>query len=332
MHSGQTVKDRVIRVLLLCAVLASCAPTAPSRWRGYAVIDSYATSGEVRLFWSTTTDPGCIDFPCPPPGPEIARVLLEQSTSGPSTGWRVVSVRTTDGSDSATITRLKDASLYWFRVVALDVAGRQLLASTPIMTMPGPPSVPSLSVPVEVTGRFTWSPRGDSIAFVDASTLGERSLAIIDIRSLAVTHLVTYSGDEWIMDAIWHGDGGQIAFTHTPTLTVGGIDYRVWTMALPGGAVETQTSGRVDFDPAWGGSGWIYFCRGTYEPPNIPEIWRVRPSEVSSMRAVTADPSVYKYSLSVRPSDDWVVYQGRPRTPMGSPGSSRSIPEGLPCL
>src|SRR5207247_10749422 len=114
--------------------------------------------------------------------------------------------------------------------------------------------------------------------------------------------------------------------------TVGGIDYRVWTMALPGGAVETQTSGRVDFDPAWGGSGWIYFCRGTYEPPNIPEIWRVRPSEVSSMRAVTAEPSVYKYSLSVGPSDDWVVSEGRLRTPMGSPGRLRPVPEGRRCL
>ena len=310
---------RAIPLLFVSAVLASCAPTAPDRWQGYASVDSYVASGEVRLFWSTTTDPGCIDFPCPPPGPKIARVLLEQSTSGPSAGWRIVLVRTTSGSDSAAIGKLEDGKLYWFRVVALDVAGRQLLASTPIMTMPGPPSVPSLSVPVEVVGRFSWSPGGDSIAFVDGSVLGERSLAVIDIRSLAVAHLETYSGDEWITDAIWRSDGASIAYTHTPTLMAGGIDYRVWTLDFPPGAVGIQTSGRVDFDPCWGGSGWMYFCRGTFDPPNIPEIWRVRVGEASSMQAVTADPSIYKYSPSVRPSDDWIVYQGRPRKAYAAP-------------
>ncbi|TMB87046.1 MAG: hypothetical protein E6J45_12975 [Chloroflexi bacterium] len=102
------------------------------------------------------------------------------------------------------------------------------------------------------------------------------------------------------------------------------------TVGLPQGIVGTQTSGRVDFDPAWGGTGWIYFCRGTFEPPNIPEIWRVRPGEGSSMRAVTADPSVYKYSLSVRPSDDWVVYQGRPRNAYPVSGLFTVRPGGSP--
>jgi hypothetical protein len=323
-------------------VLLSCAPTYPGlrSWRGYAVIDSYASSDTVRLFWDATTDPGCIDFPCPPPGPEIGKVLLERSLSDPGplrwasaapffSGWHVVSVGP-PGRDSVTMAGLEQGRLYWFRVVALDLAGRQLLASNPIMTTVGPPSIPSVSVGAEMTGRFSWSPSGDSISFVDASVLGDQSLAVIDTRSLAMTHLVTYSGAEWISDARWSNDGSTLAFTHSPTRTSGSIDYRIWTLSLSNLEVATQTGGRVDFDPAWGRNEWIYFCKGTYEPPNIPEIWRVRSGDLSSMEAVTADPGVYKYSPSVRPSDDLVVYQGRPRKDYGTAGLYRVAPGGSP--
>lgn len=304
---------RVICLLLLGAALASCSPATAPEWRGEAIVDSYAAPGAVQLFWTTTTSPDCIDFDCPPPGPAINKVLLEQSTSGPAGGWQVISVRTTSGSDSATIAQLHDGSPYWFRVVAFDVAGRQLVASNAIVTMPGPLSVPSISVPLEMSGRFSWSPSGDTIAFADASALGERGLAVIDVRSLAISHLITYAGDEWIADAIWNSDGSALAFTRTPTQTFGGIDYRVWTAAVPQGAPITQTAGRVDFDPAWGSGGWIYFCRGTYEPPNIPEIWRVMPGDPSSLQAVTAEPGIRKYSPSIRPTDGLIVYQGLPR-------------------
>jgi dipeptidyl aminopeptidase/acylaminoacyl peptidase len=305
------IKARVIRLLFVCASLTSCAPTAPE-WRGYASIDSYAGPGSVQLFWSATTSPECIDFGCPPPGPAISRVLLEQSTDGPSAGWHIVLIRTSGTSDSVVVTQLTDGRLYWFKVVALDVGGRQLAASNPIMTMPGSRSVPITSVPVEMSGRFSWSPSGDSIAFADSPVLSDPGLAVLDVGSLAITRLVTYTGGEWIQDAIWKADGSAIAYTHTPTQTAGGIDYQIWSLALAGGDVRTQSSGRVDFDPAWGGGGWLYFCRGTYEPPNIPEIWRMKEGNVSSMQAVTAEPSFYKYSPSVRPSDNSVVYAGRP--------------------
>ena len=312
-------RERTSRLVLVSALAVSCAPTAPNPWRGYATIDSYASSGRVRLYWSTTTDPGCVDYPCPPPGPDIARVVVLQSSSGPSSGWHTVAVRTRSGSDSTTIGGLKNDALYWFRVVALDVAGRQLLESSPIVTMPGSPAVPSLTLPLNMSGRFSWSPGGDSIAFVDASVAGEYRLAILDIGASAVTHLVTYPWDQWAGDAIWSHDGSTIVYARTPTLAAGGIDYRIWSFEPPQGTPEALTAGRVDFDPAWGGGGWLYFCRGTPGPPNIPQLWRVMPGDPSSMQALTADPDVYKYSPSVRLSDDWVVYEGRPD---GSPGSS----------
>jgi Tol biopolymer transport system component len=162
-------------------------------------------------------------------------------------------------------------------------------------------------------GRFSWSASGDSILFVDASRPGERSLAVLDLRSLSVTPYLTFAAEAWISDAILSGDGRTIAFTHTPTLSAGAIDYQVWSVLLGQRVPEAQTTGRVDFDPAWGGDGWLYFCRGTLGPPNIPEVWRTRPGDLASARAVTSDPSVYKFCPSSRPGDDRVVFEGRRR-------------------
>jgi hypothetical protein len=302
-----------LAVLMISSILVgACAPTEPVPWSSIAWVDSYAGSGEVRLYWYSATERECLDFPCPPPGPEIAHVLLQQSTSGPSSGYRTLLSRGAGGADSATIGGLQDGRFHWFRILALDVSGRQLIQSNPIVTAPGPPSVPAASIPVETIGRFTWSVSGDSIVYVDASRQGERSLAVLDLRSQLVSPWLTRVGDEWIIDAIVAGDGATVAFTHSPTLSAGAVDYQICTAPLGQPIQSVQTSGPVDFDPAWGGSGWIYFCRGTRGPPNIPEIWRVRPGDPTTQHAITSDPTVYKYRSSVRPEDDLIVFEGHP--------------------
>src|SRR5215510_6350850 len=114
MHPAPKAVPRLILLLLSCAALESCARdapliTAPPTTRAFALIDSYASSGAVQLYWNTSNDPGCGDPPCSPPGAEIVEVLLEQSAGPPFKGWSIVSARANSGPDSATIEGLQEA-------------------------------------------------------------------------------------------------------------------------------------------------------------------------------------------------------------------------------
>jgi dipeptidyl aminopeptidase/acylaminoacyl peptidase len=296
-----------------CAHKASKTPTGPlpGQWRGVSSIDSYAGPGEVKLYWFTATNLECIDPVCPPPGPVIAKVQLLQSTVGPQDGYRPVYSTFRSGRDSTTVAGLATGRSYWFRVAAFDAWGGQLLISDPVMTVPGSFLSPSMSVSITAMECFSWSPGGDSSAYVDASIWNQWNVAILDLRTGAAYPETSYpAGDERVFGVAWSPDGRVIAYTHTPTLTSSLVDYRVWGLTLSDGTSTSWTSGPVDFDAAWGGTRWLYFCRGTQGPPNIPEIWRVDPASPGSEQAITSDQSVYKYHPSVRQSDDLIVYDG----------------------
>lgn len=306
-------------LIAVCALIAaSCSgPTAPippdaaHEWRGIADVDSYAQPGEVRLYWYTTTRPGCIDPVCPPEGPPIARVDVHRSSTGPLAGYTRIFTAHRDGQDSTIVTGLADGRPYWFRVDAHDRAGRRLLRSKPVMTVPGPRATPLTTFPIILSGDLSWSPDGNSIAYVDASAHDHLNVAVIDPSTSGTRLITSYgAGEEFLMDAAWSRDGRSIAFTHTPSRTNYLLDYRVWTVDLAAGSLQSVTRGPIDFDGAWGGSRWLYFCRGTAGPPNIPEIWRVDPSNPGSESALTADQLVRKYDPAVRGVDDLIVYAG----------------------
>jgi hypothetical protein len=279
-------------------------------------MDSETGPGEIRLYWTTSTDADCFDSmvsECPPPGPPIDKVALQESTQGRDTGWHNRLVRSAGGRDSTRIAGLEDGRPHWFRVVAFDVAGRQLVKSTPIMTVPGPRSAPVAAFDVHMTGRFSWSPRGDSIAYAQSFSFYDGgSLRILDLHSMSDSELRAFTGEAWISDAMWDPGGGGIAFTHSPSRTNYKSDYRIWTHSFETAQDSAQSPGRVDFDADWGADGWLYFCRGSETGPNISEIWRVRPGTPSSAVALTADRSVRKFSLSVRSSDQYVALEGWP--------------------
>lgn len=230
-------------------------PTGPSlrprEWRGAISIDSYAEPGGVRLYWCTTTDPGCIDPVCSPPGPPIERVELFQSSSGPEGGYRPIHSTSRSGLDSTLVLGLTDGRPYWFRVVALDRWGKQLLISNPIVTMPGPRLEPALTAPMTTWRGFSWSPAGDSVAYVDASVWNQPIVTILDLRTREAHSAVAYPpGDDYVSDAAWSPDGGTIAYVHTPSLTNYLSDYRVWGLTLSDGSRTSLTSGRSDAAPA----------------------------------------------------------------------------------
>ena len=302
-------------LLTACARENPNAPTPARDWRGVAELDSYAASGNAKLYWYVSTNPGCIDPVCPPPGPEISVVEVQQSSSGSFLSYKKVYSALGGGADSVAISGLTDGQLYWFRVVARDAGGTTLLSSPPIMTVPGPVTIPSVVVPLQMSGYFSWAPSGDSIAYVDASIYNQHSVRILDLQTLASRAVATYpAGEDRVIGTEWSRDGNAIAFCHTPSLTNYKLDYRIWTVPVGGGMLASLTAGPIDFDGTWGKQNRLYFCRGTRDAPNIPEIWSVDPALPGSERAITSDQSMYKYHPSARGSDDLLVFSGRSPT------------------
>jgi dipeptidyl aminopeptidase/acylaminoacyl peptidase len=294
-------------------VSQSCSgPTAPGyqRYKAVATLDSYAASGQVRLFWFTSTNYDCIDFGCPPDGPPIARVALVQSSVGPERGFANVASRNGGGVDSAIITGLVDGKTYWFEVIGYDARGKAILSSRPVMTVIGPQSEPTGAISAVPTGRLSWSPTGDSLVYVESVSMEAGEMRFIDMATLS-THALGAAGppSQDIFDAEWSPTGDRIAYTYAPTRTAGAIDYRVRVANLSDSSQQTVTLGRVDFDGAWASDTRIYYCRGTYDPPNIYQIWRVDVGSSEGPRPVTND-AIYKFHPSVRSSDELIAFEG----------------------
>jgi len=303
-----------LAVLASFASFASCSsPTEPlPAWAHAQWLDSYAVSGHVTLYWYMSTNPPRgDDIGLYQAGPPIAQLAVLQSTVGPEDGYERVLTRTSPGLDSAIVTGLTDGRTYWFKVAAFDLMGRLILSTDPVMTQPGPTTLPSQTIPVVMGGRFSWSADGDSITFADGAAFAGNTVSSLSIQSLAVTQSPATG---LIRDAEVSADGSLVAYTKTPSITFGGIDYRIWILNRATGTSTSVTSGRVDADASWGAPGVVYFCRGTYEPPNIPEIWRLDLASPSGIHPVTSDQSIYKYQPSVRASDELVVYSGRQRS------------------
>ena len=306
-----------MRTILLVAsaavLLIGCGllEPEPEPWRGVATIDSEAASGEVTLRWFTSTSGGYWDGHPYPDGPPIAGVVVVRSWSGSDGSWVAVHKSNRSGTDSLTVSGLPDGRIVWFQVRAIGASGRVLTQSEPVITMPGAVLQPVFTRPLTVDGNFDWSPTDDAIAYIDASNLDSRHLIVLDLRTLTIERLSSIWGRRNYHGAAWTSDGKFIATTHTPTRSSGSIDYRVHAIGVADRSIRPLSQGRVDFDPTWGASEWIYFCRGTYNAPNIPEISRA-PASGGSSSPVTSDPSHRKYHPSARSSDDLIVYEGVP--------------------
>src|SRR5437773_373666 len=90
-------------------VLTSCAPTAPipvtRSNKVMAWLDSYAVSGQVRLWWVTASNNNCFDC-----SPERVRGHVEilLSSVGPFSGYKRIFARDSTGPDSAVASELVD--------------------------------------------------------------------------------------------------------------------------------------------------------------------------------------------------------------------------------
>jgi WD40 repeat protein len=310
------VRYSYLRRCALVAVLAlpvgcsqSVEPGYP-QYRAYVTLDSVSSSARVDLYWLTATDYECFDYDCPPPGPPIAKVTVLESTRNAFTGFVPVVTRSTGGRDSATIQGLTDGRPYWFLVHAFDSRGRLILASRPIMTIPGPSLQPTGSMAVVPMGKVSWSPTGDSLVYIEEIGFDLGEMRFIDANMLSSSPVGPAGPpDADLFDAEWSPGGNRIAYTYAPTRTAGSIDYRVRVAQLTDSTQQTVTLGRVDFNGTWAGNDRIYYCRGTYDPPNIYQIWRADLGSTEGPRAITND-RMYKFHPSSRATDELIVFEG----------------------
>lgn len=310
---------RHLAVVALVGVCWSCArhvPTAPApehEWRGFALLDSYARPGQVTLRWNTSTNPPCIDLGCPPPGPRIDRVRVFQSRSGLTLGFARIHSTRQGGIDSTLVTGLDDGRAYWFQVVAYDSLDRELLRSDPVVTIPGPVLTAFFSVPVRLSGRFDWSPSGDSIAYVETPGWGRYSVVALDLRTLTTRRLTREtSGDpdlnEVLQHAAWSPRGRGIAYVYATDSPDYQWRARIWEVSLMDTSRRVLSPGPADYEPAWGGGRWLYLCRGAASPLDVQGIWRLDPDSAESLRPVGTVPGALNVlHPAVRSSDDLIA-------------------------
>ena len=282
--------------------------------------DSHSGNGFVILNWTTGKQPVDI-MPGSNPSqlPNVTKVRILMSESNPESGFGTIFETDRDAEDSLKVENLVNGKTYYFRVAVYDENGKNFGVSRPIATSPGSSPVELFSVPsnqsespVYVT-NISWASDNMRIAFIKETAQGRPNIYIYDVENGNITKVTNYSsGNYRLMSVAWSPNDSLIAYCYTPSITMAEIDYRIWTIPTDGNNLRSVTTGRVDFDPTWINDKEMLFCRGTYDPPNIPEIYRAeigRPSEM-----MTNSQLLRKYSPSVNRQSGIIVFSGESTT------------------
>ncbi len=277
--------------------------------------DSYSDDSRVHLYW--TTGRPFIDFPGTPLPRRVYKVKVFLSETDPENGFRKIFERDKDGQDSTVVSGLSNGQLYYFRLATYDSAGMLLGVSRPLMTTPDIAEQPLISITADpadhplYVSNLSWSPDGRWLAYIHAPGRLKPNIYVLDTQSMTTRQITRYDDNfHRLLAVTWAPDGRRLAYCYTASNSFASIDYRIWITFLDQNSPQSVTSGRVDCDPAWGANENIFFTRGTYEPPNIPEIFKVNLSQPDLEVPLTNDQQTRKYSLAVRPAGDLIVYSG----------------------
>jgi WD40 repeat protein len=271
--------------------------------------DSFTADGMVKVYWRTglRIDPPFFDF---------KEVRLYISSTGPDSGFREILRRTGSGEDSTSIDGLTNGTAYYFRVATYDSAGQPTSVSRPLMTIPGAPEPPGISLPApqgeigEWVTNLMWSHDGQRLAFLK-SINSSVNVFVLHVSSMSVDQITRYVGTGYrLLSVHWSPDDQLLSYCYTPTSMAGATDYRIWLVPSTGGSNRSITSGRVDAEGVWESSTTLIFTKGTVGPPNIPELYRVDLAEGNREIPMTADQSMRKYDPSLNIARALMVFRG----------------------
>lgn len=285
------------------------------------IVDTRAGEGMVAVYWTSGRPRplGLIVDP-PPPPPAVARTRLFLSDEGPEQGFRLVAERPDSGLDTTFVGPLTNGVTYYFRAAVYDDMDSLFGVSRPAMTTPGPLSEPAVRVVTPQAdeplwlSNLSWSPDGRRLAVIRAAASGGRPdiyvFSLDDRQFRRVTSFSTSGGSYRLMCVDWSPDGLSLAFGYSPSATFHQIDYRIWRVGVDGSGIRSLSSGRVDGDGVWVTADELVFTKGTYDPPNVPEVYRLRVGPPAHETAVTSGDTLHKYHLSFSPHTDQIVFSG----------------------
>ncbi len=286
-----------------------------------AIADTRAGDGMVAVYWASGRPRyfGLV-LDSPPPPPAVARTRLFLSDEGPEQGFRLVAERADSGLDTTFVGPLTNGVNYYFRAAVYDSTGTLFGVSPPAMTTPGPLIGPTVRVAAPQAdeplwlSNLSWSPDGRRLAVIKAAAPGERPdiyvFSLDDRRFRPVTLFSTSSASYRLGSVDWSPDGQSLAFGYSPSATFIQTDYRIWRVGVDGSGMRSLSSGRVDDHGVWVTPRELVFTRGTYGPPNVPEIYRLQLGPPARETAVTSGDTLKKYHLSYSPHTDQIVFSG----------------------
>jgi hypothetical protein len=124
--------------------------------------------------------------------------------------------------------------------------------------------------------NLSWNKSGNSIAYIQDDDNSHPNIFIYNLNDKSLTQKTMFSSNEYrIYDIAWSPNENFIIFSHTPSGTSGSINYRLWKLDLTNGIYEPITDGRVNGGPSFISNNEIMYTKGTYEPPNIQELYRL---------------------------------------------------------
>lgn len=277
---------------------------------GILDFDSYSNMNGIKFYW----DIGFIDpFG---PIPDIRLIKIFMSEAGPDNNFRLIYKSELDGEDSVFISNFKANKIYYFRLATYKSEDSILGVSYPLVTMLGSENSIIYSDPINQSehplyySNLSWSPNGDKLSVVKDDNSGSSNLFLFDINTKIYEQITNYeSGEYRLMSNSFSPDGSVIAYCYSSSQTFGSIDYRIWTVKTNDKTIKSITSGRVDADPIWLSNDSIIFCKGTHEPPNIPELYLANLHDENEIQ-LTNDQQIYKYTPSISTDREKIVISG----------------------
>jgi len=278
--------------------------------------DAYSSNSKIALYWKTDTTTYYYFPPVTKKKSTVSTIRVYMSESGPDENFYLIKESSKIGEDFKEVHNLRNDKVYYFRLATYDSKDSLLSLSNPLMTSPGPEKRVIYDVDMnqvehpQYIKNLSWSPVENNLALIMADESNHANLYILTIGLFNMNKISEFSTDSYrLMGVSFSPDSKDVAYSYTASRTYGRIDYRIWTVNLSDHSKKSITSGRVDASPDWFSKDLVLFCKGSYDSPNIPQLY-IKNLTDGSETLIPVDDTILKYTPDFHPQDSSIVYSG----------------------
>jgi len=281
---------------------------------GILYFDTYSNSNFIKVIWEVSKS--SMDFPNIDEY-DIDSVKVYLSKIGPDKGYEQYFVSAFQQKDSIIIENIVQDQFYYFRLGLINEEDSLIGLSKPLMTSRGESCSIYFAENIQLTDsplyykNLSWSRSGDELAIIKNDNSQHANVFLWNKDTKTFNKITNYTESNYrLLSLSFHPTARYVCFCYTPSSTFAELDYKIWKVNLVNGVKTSLSQGRIDADPYWYCEDKILFCKGTYSPPNIPELYLLNLNDGSEI-ALTDDQQIYKYSPSVSEDQNSIVYSGR---------------------